>query len=130
MSAVVVGYIPTPEGRAALDHGIAEARARGLKLVVVNSTRGDALVDERYVQGVRAESLREELAALDIPAELRQANQGRDVAEELDEIAAEVDAALVVIGLRRRSPVGKLILGSAATRILLTVRRPVLAVKA
>ena len=64
-----------------------------------------------------------------MPAELRQAGFGGDVAENLDTIADETDAALIVIGLRRRSPVGKLILGSAASRILLTVGRPVLAVK-
>ena len=43
MSAIVVGYIPTPEGRAALARGVAEAKLRQVKLVVVNTSRGDAL---------------------------------------------------------------------------------------
>ena len=51
-------------------------------------------------------------------------------ADDLDAIADEVGADLIVIGLRRRSPVGKLILGSAASRILLTAHHAVLAVKA
>jgi nucleotide-binding universal stress UspA family protein len=130
VSAVVVGYVPTPEGRAALERGVVEARFRAVRLVVVNATRGDALVDERYLQDDAVRALETELAALDVPAELRQTNDGEDVAEDLDRIAAEVDAELVVIGLRRRTPVGKLILGSAASRILLTVARPVMAVKA
>lgn len=130
MSAVVVGYVPSPEGRAALARGAEEAKLRGVGLVVVNTSRGDALVDERYVQGDEVAALAGELAALDVPAELRQVNSGHDVAEELDDIATEVDAVLVVIGLRRRSPVGKLILGSAASRILLTAHHPVLTVKA
>jgi nucleotide-binding universal stress UspA family protein len=130
MSAVVVGYVPGPEGRAALARGVEEARFRRTRLVVVNTTRGDALVDERYLQGGAVDALAAELAALDVEAELRQDGSGEDVAEDLDRIAEEVDAELVVIGLRRRTPVGKLILGSAASRILLTVARPVMAVKA
>jgi len=130
VSAVVVGYVPSPEGRAALNRGVQEAKLRGVGLVVVNTTRGDALVDERYVQGEAAAALAAELAQLDVPAELRQVSTGDDVAEEIDTIATEVDAVLVVIGLRRRSPVGKLILGSAASRILLNVGHPILTVKA
>lgn len=130
MSAVVVGYVPNPEGRAALLRGLSEARIRGARLVVVNTTRGDALVDERYLGGEGVADLQAELAGFDVPAELRQISDGLDVAEDLDRIAGEVDAELVVIGLRRRTPVGKLILGSAASRILLTVQYPVLAVKA
>jgi nucleotide-binding universal stress UspA family protein len=130
MSAVVVGYVPSAEGRAALRRGAEEARVRGTRLVVVNATRGDALVDERYLSGAGVEELRAELDALDVPAELHQVSAGDDIAEDLDRIADEVDAELVVIGLRRRTPVGKLILGSAASRILLTVGRPVMAVKA
>ncbi len=130
MSAVVVGYIPTPEGRAALARGITEAKLRDARLVVVNTTRGDSLVDERYVQGDALTSLAAELEQAGVETELRQVGDGQDVAESLETIGIEVDADLIVIGLRRRSAVGKLILGSAASRILLTVKQPVLTVKA
>lgn len=130
MSAVVVSYIPSAAGRAALARGITEAHLRGARLVVVNTTRGDALVDEHYLQGEARDSLVAELEQAGVPAELRQISDGRDIAEVLDAVASEEDAELIVLGLRRRSAVGKLILGSAASRILLTVPHPVLSVKA
>ena len=40
MGTVVVGYVPKPEGDAALATAISEAKLRGSKLVVVNSHRG------------------------------------------------------------------------------------------
>jgi nucleotide-binding universal stress UspA family protein len=55
--------------------------------------------------------------------------RGRDASEEILAVAHERRAELVVIGLRRRSPVGKLLLGSTAQRVLLDAPCPVLAVK-
>ena len=49
---------PRPQGRAALARGITEARVRKARLVVVNTSRGDSLVDERYVQGAAATAAR------------------------------------------------------------------------
>lgn len=45
MGKVVVGYVPKPEGEAALAQAIAEAQLRGSDLVVVNSHRGGAGFD-------------------------------------------------------------------------------------
>jgi nucleotide-binding universal stress UspA family protein len=126
---VVVGYVPTPRGRAALGHALAECRRRGTRLVVVNTTRGDALVDEEYLQGDAVRALEDELTATGVAFELRRPARGRDVADELATVVEDTSAELLVIGVRRRSPVGKLLMGSAAQRILLDVDCPILAVK-
>jgi nucleotide-binding universal stress UspA family protein len=129
VSTVLVGYVPGPEGDAALAYGAKEAAVYGWRLVVVNTTRGDTLIDDRFLQAEGLAALQARVASLGLDAEVRQVNAGHDIAEDLERIGDEVDAGLVVIGLRRRTPVGKLILGSAASRILLTSSRPVLAVK-
>ncbi|MDW4903957.1 universal stress protein [Streptomyces sp. ADMS] len=126
---VLVGYVPTPEGEAALRAGIDEARLRGEKMLVVNTSRGDALVDPRFAQEPDLAHVREDLAALGIDFDIRQVLGAGDAAEEIIELAEAADVSLVVIGLRRRSAVGKLIMGSAAQQILLGVGCPVLAVK-
>ncbi|MEV0171349.1 universal stress protein [Streptomyces sp. NPDC050803] len=127
---ILVGYVPSPEGEAALRTGIAEARLRDEKLLVVNTTRGDAYVDPRFAQEADLGHVREDLAALGVDFDIHQVLGARDAAEEIIDLAEQMDASLVVIGLRRRSAVGKLIMGSAAQQILLGVGCPVLAVKA
>jgi nucleotide-binding universal stress UspA family protein len=132
MAAIVVGYIPQAEGRAALRRAAQEAQLRGVRLVVVNSARGGRDFDsEDAVQSeAELEAVRKELADAGVEAEVRQLVRGQDVAEDLIAIAEETSADFIVIGLRRRTPVGKLILGSNAQRILLDAPCPVLAVKA
>ena len=125
---VVVGYIPDQYGEAALTAGIEEAERRGTGLVVVNATKGDALVDRRYVGEAGLAGLQERLAGLDLTHEVRQAI-GPDVAQEILRVATDTDAAVVVIGLRHRTPVGKMIMGSVAQQVLLDAHCAVLAVK-
>jgi len=76
------------------------------------------------------DQIREELRRAGVEHEIRQLVRGMDPADDLVNVATEVDAEFIVIGLRRRSPVGKLILGSNAQRVLLDAPCPVLAVKA
>ena len=132
MGTVVVGYVPKPEGQAALDRAIDEARLRGAKLVVVNSHRGGQEFDDEASSRAEAEltDVRNALENAGVEFDLRQLVRGFEPAEDLISIAEANQAELIVIGLRRRSPVGKLILGSNAQRILLDAHCPVLAVKA
>ena len=130
--AVVVGYVPTPEGRAALQAARQEARDRRLKLVVVNSHKGGSSFDgdDSIRIDEELEGVRRELTTDGADFEVLTLVRGNDPTEDLVEVATELDAALIVIGLRRRSPIGKLVLGSNAQRILLEADCPVLSVKA
>ena len=128
---IVVGFVPTKEGRAALNRAVEEARARRSRLVVINSNRGGRDFDDESSQAAEAELQRvtDELRSDGLALEVRQLVRGNEPAEDLISVANETDADLIVIGLRRRTPVGKLILGSNAQRILLDAPCAVLAVK-
>lgn len=129
---IVVGYVPRAEGRAALRRAAEEARLRSTRLVVVNSIKGgSSLEDSEAVEHERElAAVRGQLDADGIENEVRQLVRGLDPADDLIAVAEETGADFIVIGLRRRTPVGKLILGSNAQRILLEAPCPVLAVKA
>jgi nucleotide-binding universal stress UspA family protein len=132
MGTVVVGYVPKPEGEAALSKAVEEARLRGARLVVVNSHRGGTEFDaDASTQAEREmNAVRKTLDDAGVEYDIRQLVRGFEPAEDLISIAESNAAELIVIGLRRRSPVGKLILGSNAQRVLLDAHCPVLAVKA
>ena len=115
---IVVGYSSRPEGRAALRRAVAEASLREVGLVVLHGPEDD--LDELAAQ----------LREAGVPYRLEGSADGGDLAEDLLDLAESTGAAFIVIGLRRRSPVGKLLLGSNAQRVLLDAACPVLAVKA
>ena len=134
---IVVGYIPSPEGLAALDAAIEEARVRHTRLVVVNTGNHGAEDGVLHLVHQAAFATAHDLDALDgqlrdagIDHDVRQATQGRSASEELLSTAEAEGAQLLVIGLRRRSPLGKFIMGSTAQEVLLDAPCPVLSVKA
>ncbi len=131
---IVVAYTPKPEGRAALRTAAAEAGLRSVDLVVVIAIRVPSGSGSES-GGVDPASVSDEaigrVLGTGAPAYsvLRFADS-MDPADDIVTAADETRAEAIVIGLRRRSPVGKLILGSTAQRILLDASCPVIAVKA
>ncbi|WP_197374679.1 universal stress protein [Mycolicibacterium baixiangningiae] len=125
---IIVGYTADRFGAAAVEHGIAEAKRRDTGLLVVNSTAGDSYVDAGFAQAGDVSGLEELLADCGVPFEVQQP-VGVYAADALLTAMERDDADLLVIGLRHRSPVGKLLLGSVSQRVLLECPKPVLAVK-
>lgn len=128
--SILVGYVPTPVGEAAVQAAIAEAKLRGEDLLIVNSPRDGALVDKSVASDADLERVVGDAGRAGVRVTVLRPPHRDDLAEEILELAQEHQASIIVIGLRHRSQVGKFIMGSHAQRILLQADRPVLAVKA
>lgn len=121
---ILVGYTRTAEGHAALRQAVDAAGTARKPLAIF--PLGDR------TQDTTAPAEDPALAAvLDGGATLLERDpQGRHAAEELLDTATETGASLVVIGVRNRSRVSKILLGSDAQSIILGSPVPVLTVKA
>jgi nucleotide-binding universal stress UspA family protein len=126
---IVVGYVPTPEGEAALARAGEEARLRAEKLVVVSSTRGESGVGPVYPQTSALMRLVADLKGNGVEVEVAHRERSTDAADEILSVADAVKASLVVVGLKKRSAVGKLVLGSTAQTVMLRARCSVLGVR-
>lgn len=126
---IVAGYIPTPEGLAAVDHAVSRAAVDGSHVVVVSTGHEGNHSHEMFAPSTDLDALDARIAEAGISHEIRQSTSGRSAAVEILSTATEIGADLIVIGLRRRSPVGKLIMGGTSQQVLLEAGCPVLAVK-
>ena len=126
--SIVVAYSADRFGEAALEHAAAQARKEGARLVVVNATQGGSLVDSRFAHDADIAAVRDRLIAEGLEVDVRH-EVVDDVADAVVAVADQEQAPLVVVGIRHRTPVGKLLLGSVAQRIILEAHCPVLAVK-
>ena len=125
---IVVGYAPSTQGRAALRAGLRYAARTGAPLLVAahQHVAPGAGATAATEEEIRAEL--EEQGAADSEVTIRR-GPDREIGEFLLSTIEEVDAELVVIGLRLKSPIGKLNLGASARRVVLGAPCPVLAVK-
>lgn len=129
---IVVGYTDNPLGAAVLDTGIAEAQLRGARLHVLHVVRvgirnEDASVIARYQKRMPEIGARLEREGVEGRSEMLMVQR-----EWVDALLAELDdvsAALLVVGSRQRSAVGKLLLGSTVQQLLLRADCPVLVVR-
>jgi nucleotide-binding universal stress UspA family protein len=129
---IVVGFIDTPEGHAAVDVAIREAQLRAASLVVVHSMHGGSReTGDEYIATAEAfEALSKRLSGLGVAFETHEFVRGNTPAEDIVAAVEATGAELIVIGIRKRSTTGKILLGSNALDILHDATVPVLCVKA
>lgn len=129
---IVVGFIDTPEGNAAIDRAIEEAKLRNGSLVIVNSKLGGRHdKTEDYIAMAKAlRDLTDRLAEAGVDHDVHEYVRGDKPAKDLIQAVADHNAEMIVIGIRERSATGKMLLGSNALDILHDAPVPVLCVKA
>lgn len=130
---IVVGYSDSPGGRAALEAAVDEAKTRQGELVLFRHVHITEQGEDRTAAlNAAREDLDkrvEDLSGQGISATAETAISLQSAASALVGHADQVGADRIVIAVRRRSRVGKLVLGSDAQNILLSANCPVLAVK-
>jgi nucleotide-binding universal stress UspA family protein len=126
---ILVGYIPTPEGLAAVDWATDYAKTVEGSLTVINTGKNGDYSHPQFASAQDIDALDAQLSRQGIEHEIRRPTDGLPASENILSAAEEMDADLIVIGLRKRTAVGKLITGSSAQAILLGADCPVVGVK-
>ncbi|WP_206508373.1 universal stress protein [Rhodococcus sp. BGS-1C] len=129
--SVAVVTSDSPEGREALVRGVEESRLRGQELIALAVVDAKSVSEEdREATRLATEQILTSRDLADAQFSIRVEPDAGDPAGAIVDLAAEIGATLLVIGSRRRSAVGKFLMGSTVQRVLLDSPVPVLVVKA
>jgi nucleotide-binding universal stress UspA family protein len=130
--SIVLAHQKSNSHQLALEEAAKQAQLRQTSLVVIHVPEGvDVDVNEEQrnrLNGEIAEGLQK--LGLDKLSWDLQVTTGEDVADAILDSVSDADAELLVIGARRRNPVGKLFMGSVTQKLILRADVPVLVVKA
>lgn len=126
---VLLAHAPNRPAEAAFAAAVRQAAMRQARLVIVNATVGESDDDSSLAPPSSLQAMVARAAEAGVHAEVEQP-VGPDVATMILNRAYGLPAQVVVLGTRRRSAVGKLILGSTAQRVLMEAGCEVLLVKA
>lgn len=132
---IAVAHQPSATGHLVLREAALEAALRNTSMTVIQVTEAvDLDVTDAHTAGLSDEVSsvlgRSGIDSVDWKLELVPGSGTGDTAEAILRLATKAGAELLVIGARRRSPVGKLILGSVTQTLILEAEMPVLVVKA
>lgn len=121
--SVLVAYNDSPQGEAAFVAAVDEAQRRtaSLTALVLTPQPDDAPVPSALSTLISR-------CGQEVAIAFR--SNSIDVADAILDHAERVQADLIVLGARKRTPVGKFLLGSTTQRVLLDSSAPVLVIKA
>jgi nucleotide-binding universal stress UspA family protein len=128
---IMVAYDESKVANEALELACKHAKVFNATIHVVTSMKGGPEVPrdqfEKYQEGLRNAKI---IVKRDgIPCETHLSVRGLEPGEDLVQYAKEHAIDEIMIGVRRRSKVGKLVFGSTAQYVILEAPCPVLSVK-
>jgi nucleotide-binding universal stress UspA family protein len=116
---VVVGYVPTETGFSAVTEAERQARARDADVVIVNVVGSAGYVAPTAADQPDLDAVTAHLTAHGVRNSLRQVTDDAPPARIILQIALEVDASLIVLGLHHRAWLVKRVIGSTARDVVL-----------
>lgn len=128
---ILVGYDGSNAAKEALSVAKKHAKAFGAEIFVISSMIGGPEVPRQEFEKAEGELRYSQCYFLDdkIPCTTRFLVRGMTPGEDLVRFIEENGIDEVVIGIRRRSKVGKLLFGSTAQYVILNAKCPVVTVK-
>lgn len=125
---VLFAYTPHRPSEAAFEAAVRQARLREARLIIVNAHHGQSHDDPQLASPQQLKGLLARARAAGVDAEIDQP-MGPDIPTMLLNRAHGLPAEVLVLATRRRSNVGKLLMGSTAQRVIMEARCEVLLVK-
>lgn len=128
---LMIGYDGSNSAKAALSLGIEHAKAFNAEMLVLKSLTGGTVTEKVEIQYAKEEleEVRQTLDKEGIPCETELLVRGFTPGEDIVRLAKERDVDEIVIGVKRRSKVGKLLFGSNAQYVIIQAHCPVVVVK-
>jgi nucleotide-binding universal stress UspA family protein len=128
---ILVGYDGSNVSREAIDLAVEHAHVFKAEIIIVRSMVGGPEVPRKDFEVAENNLEYEKNRLLDkkILCESILSVRGLEAGEDLIRLAEEYKVDEIIIGVRRRSKVGKLLFGSTAQYVILNASCPVVSVK-
>ena len=128
---ILVGYDGSNVSREAVSLAEQHARTFKAEIIIAQSMVGGPEVPRKDFETAEKniEQQKNRLLDKNIPCEALLSVRGLQAGEDLIQIAEEHKVDEIIIGVRRRSKVGKLLFGSTAQYVILNASCPVVSVK-
>ena len=128
---IVVGYDGSNAGRDALILAVKHAEAFGAEVSVIRSMEGGGREDAEAIRTAQKDLAyaQERFDREGVTCETHMLVRGLSPGEDIVKFAEEHGADEIIVGVRRRSRVGKALFGSVSQYVILEAPCPVVSIK-
>lgn len=123
---ILLAYVPSRTSEAALEYAVRRCHDSSAQLLVLASEKS---TPKKAADVLDQRPLAERIAERGLEADLRTVPRRDDPADDILATAEQEQVDEIVLGIRHRTPIGKIILGSTSLRVIMEAPCPVVCVK-